>query len=146
MDEVVDLEPARHHAARVLRVVDPEHPIDRAAGHSAAHRHRIRKEIGRRARLEELVAKHEREGTAELVLDDGSEEELAYATLALGADGGLRCRVRGGRLTARLATGAQQVALERVDGDAAHDDLAAGASDGGHVLVAAGRRWPIAVR
>lgn len=68
-----------------------------------------------------------------LALDDGGEEELAYPTLALGADGGLRCRVRGGRLTARFTSAAQQVALERVDGD-----------DDRHVLVAAGRRWPIA--
>ena len=70
-----------------------------------------------------------------LILDDGSEEELAYASLALGADGGLRCRVRGGRLTARFTSAAQQVALERLDSDASTD---------GHVLVAAGRRWPIA--
>jgi hypothetical protein len=69
----------------------------------------------------------------ELALDDGSEEELAYSTLALAADGGLRCRVRGGTLTARFTSAAQQVALERVDADGA-----------GHVLVAAGGRWPIA--
>lgn len=69
-----------------------------------------------------------------LVLDDGAEEELAYATLALAPDGGLRCRVRGGRLTARFTTGAQQVALERLEADGER-----------HVLVAAGGRWPIAV-
>lgn len=69
----------------------------------------------------------------DLVLDDGAEEELAYPTLALGADGGLRCRVRGGRLTARFTSAAQQVALERLDVDGNR-----------HVLVAAGRRWPIA--
>lgn len=67
-----------------------------------------------------------------LVLDDGSAEELAYATLALGADGGLRCRARGGKLTARFSTGAQQVALERLDADGDR-----------HVLAAAGQRWPI---
>ena len=71
-----------------------------------------------------------------LVLDDGSEEELAYPTLTQGGDGGLRCRVRAGRLTARFGTGAQQVALERVDADADRDGDR-------HVLVAAGRRWPI---
>ncbi len=92
-----------------------------------------------------VTAARWRDHHLDLVLDDGSEEELAYATLALGADGGLRCRVRGGRLTARFATGAQQVALERVDVAGPRDDLAAGASDGGHVLIAAGRRWPIAV-
>jgi hypothetical protein len=69
----------------------------------------------------------------DLVLDDGAEEELAYPTLALGGDGGLRCRVRGGRLTARFTSGAQQVALERVDAEGDR-----------HVLIAAGRRWPIA--
>lgn len=67
-----------------------------------------------------------------LALDDGSEEELAYPTLTQGGDDGLRCRVRGGRLTARFGTGAQQVLLERVDADG-----------DGHVLVAAGQRWPI---
>lgn len=76
----------------------------------------------------------------DLVLDDGSEEELAYASLVLGADGALRCRVRGGRLTARFTSAAQQVALERLDGDGA----GTGNDDGGHVLIAAGRRWPIA--
>ncbi|HVV81980.1 MAG TPA: hypothetical protein VHE35_02830 [Kofleriaceae bacterium] len=75
----------------------------------------------------------------ELVLDDGSEEELAYPTLTVGADGALRCRVRGGRLTARFTTAAQQVAVERLDVE--RDDAAAGDR---HVLVAAGRRWPIA--
>jgi hypothetical protein len=68
----------------------------------------------------------------ELSLDDGSTEELDYATLAVGEDEALRCRVRGGKLRARFTTAAQQVALERVDdvGD-------------GPVLRAAGREWPI---
>jgi hypothetical protein len=80
-----------------------------------------------------VTAARWRDDRLDLVLDDGSEEELAYPTLALGADGGLRCRVRGGRLTARFTTAAQQVALERVDVDGDR-----------HVLVAAGGRWPIA--
>lgn len=68
-----------------------------------------------------------------LWLDDGAEEELAYPTLTVGADGGLGCRVRGGRLRARFGSAAQQVALERVE------------DDGGRpVLVAAGARWPVA--
>ncbi len=66
-------------------------------------------------------------------LDDGSDEELAYATLATGADGGLACLVRGGRLRARFTTSAQQSALERVDLD-----------DDRPVMCAAGQRWPIA--
>lgn len=67
-----------------------------------------------------------------LALDDGSTEELDYASLRVGADEGLRCRVRGGKLRARFTTAAQQVALERVD------------EDGGDVVLrAAGTRWPL---
>jgi uncharacterized protein len=69
-----------------------------------------------------------------LWLDDGSDEELAYATLTSGVDGGLGCRVRGGRLRARFSTSAQQTALERVEPDV----------DDRPVLRAAGARWPIA--
>jgi hypothetical protein len=70
----------------------------------------------------------------ELSLDDGTTEELAYATLSAGADDALRCRVRDGKLRARFTTAAQQVALERVD------------DDGGPRLRAAGTTWPIAQR
>jgi len=49
-----------------------------------------------------------------IALDDGSEEELAYGTVRVGDDGGLRCRVRGGKLRARFLTAAQQVALSRI--------------------------------
>lgn len=67
-----------------------------------------------------------------LALDDGATEELDYASLRVGADEGLRCRVRGGKLRARFTTAAQQVALERVD------------EDGGDVVLhAAGTRWPL---
>ena len=79
-----------------------------------------------------VTAARWRDDRLDLVLDDGREEELAYATLALGADDGLRCRVHGGRLTARFTTAAQQVALERVDVDGDR-----------HVLVAGGQRWAI---
>lgn len=67
-----------------------------------------------------------------LALDDGATEELDYASLRVGADEGLRCRVRGGKLRARFTTAAQQVALERVD------------EDGGTIILrAAGTRWPL---
>jgi hypothetical protein len=69
----------------------------------------------------------------ELSLDDGTTEELDYATLEAGADDALRCRVRGGKLRARFTTAAQQVALENVDDDGR-----------GPQLRAAGAMWPIA--
>lgn len=50
-----------------------------------------------------------------LVLDDGTTEPLDPSTLAVDADDRLRCRVRSGRLTARLTSAAQQVLLERAD-------------------------------
>ena len=50
-----------------------------------------------------------------LVLDDGSEEELAYDSLAIGPDDALYCRVRGGRLRARLTTAAHQALAERIE-------------------------------
>jgi hypothetical protein len=68
----------------------------------------------------------------ELSLDDGTTEELDYATLVAGADDALRCRVRGGKLRARFTTAAQQVALEHVDDDGS-----------GAALHAAGKAWPI---
>ena len=69
-----------------------------------------------------------------LVLDDGSDEELAYDTLTLLGGDALYCRVRGGRLRARLSTAAQAVVGERIVEDGA-----------GFALEAVGRRWPIAV-
>jgi len=68
----------------------------------------------------------------ELSLDDGSTEELAYATLTVGSDDGLRCRVRGGKLRAKFSSQAQQVALERVERDGP-----------GFALRAAGAVWEI---
>jgi hypothetical protein len=50
-----------------------------------------------------------------LVLDDGSDEELAYETLAIGPGDALYCRVRGGRLRARLTTPAYAVIAERIE-------------------------------
>jgi hypothetical protein len=79
-----------------------------------------------------VVSAHWDDDRLMLSLDDGSTEELDYPSLRVGADEGLRCRVRGGKLRARFSTAAQQVALERVE------------DDGGDVwLPAAGTRWPL---
>lgn len=50
-----------------------------------------------------------------LSLSDGSDEALDPATLTLDAAGLVRCRVRGGRLPARLSTSATVVLAERPD-------------------------------
>jgi uncharacterized protein len=68
-----------------------------------------------------------------LVLDDDSEEELAYDTLWTGPDDALYCRVRGGRLRARLTTAAYHVVAERIE-----------EAGGGFALRAAGGLHPIA--
>ncbi|MCA9674816.1 MAG: hypothetical protein H6709_05855 [Kofleriaceae bacterium] len=72
-----------------------------------------------------------------LRLDDDRDEELAYATLYAAGDGGLCCRVRGGRLRGRLGTAAHAAVAERVveDRDA----------PSGFALRAAGKVWPIGV-
>jgi len=68
-----------------------------------------------------------------LVLDDGSDEELDYRSLTLNGGDALYCRVRGGKLRARLSTAAQAVVGERI------------VEEGGEfALEADGRRWPIA--
>jgi hypothetical protein len=71
-----------------------------------------------------------------LHLNDESDEELAYDTLEVGADSALYCRVRGGRLTARITTPAYYVLAERITEDRP-DDFA---------LVAAEGRFPIRAR
>jgi hypothetical protein len=68
----------------------------------------------------------------QLILDDGSEEALDPATLTLGGGGAMYCKVRGGRLRARLSTAAQAAVSERV---VEHD--------GGFALEADGKQWPI---
>jgi hypothetical protein len=65
-------------------------------------------------------------------LNDESEEELDYASLTVGADNALYCRVRGGRLTARVTTPAYYVLAERLE-----------ESGDGFALRAAGRLHPI---
>lgn len=67
-----------------------------------------------------------------LGLNDDSEEELDYATLQVGAENALYCRVRGGRLTARITTPAYYALAERIE-----------ETGSGFVLRAAGREHPI---
>jgi hypothetical protein len=52
-----------------------------------------------------------------LRLNDESEEELDYGSLAIGAGDALYCAVRGGRLRARVTTRAYQVLAERIEAD-----------------------------
>lgn len=67
-----------------------------------------------------------------LHLDDDTDEELDYASLSLGAGDALYCRVRGGRLRARLTTAAHQALAPRIVEDSA-----------GFALEAAAKRWPL---
>jgi hypothetical protein len=68
------------------------------------------------------------EGDAIFVaLSDGAEELLDPATLTVDAAGVLRCRVRNGRLEARLANSAATALAERIEGDPAHPMLRLGA-------------------
>jgi hypothetical protein len=50
-----------------------------------------------------------------LILDDGSDEELAYDTLSAGPHDALYCKVRGGRLRARITTAAHQVLADHIE-------------------------------
>jgi hypothetical protein len=70
-----------------------------------------------------------------LHLDDDTEEELDYGSLRLGEAGAMYCRVRGGRLRARLTTMAQQVLAPHIVEDST--------ARSGFSLAARGRRWPI---
>ena len=70
---------------------------------------------------------------AVIAVNDGSEEELAYASLEVGPDDALYCAVRNGKLRARIATSAYYVLAERIDER----------EDGGFDLCAAGERFPI---
>lgn len=76
-----------------------------------------------------------------LTLNDGSEEELDYATLRVDPDNALYCAVRGGRLEARITTPAYYVVAEGITaaGDSPSDDDL-------FVLVACGRTFPIGQR
>jgi len=72
---------------------------------------------------------------ATVTLDDGSEEELAYDSLRVGADDALYCTVRAGRLEARITTPAYYVLAERIEETASGFALRAA---GGHFVI--GRR------
>ena len=67
-----------------------------------------------------------------LHLDDDTEEELDYGSLALGPGDALYSRVRDGRLRARLTTAAHQALAPRIVEDPS-----------GFALDAAGKRWRI---
>lgn len=70
-----------------------------------------------------------------LTLNDGSEEELDYASLRMGEGHALYCAVRKGRLVARITTAAYQVIAQQI-----------GERDGQPVLEAAGASWTITPR
>jgi hypothetical protein len=70
-----------------------------------------------------------------LLLNDDREEELDYGSLEIGADNALYCRVRGGRLRARLTTPAYYALAERIQ--------PADADEGSFVLDARGRTFPV---
>jgi hypothetical protein len=65
--------------------------------------------------------------------DDGAEEELDYAHLAVAPDGALYTTARGGRLRARIAGAAHHAIADEI---VEHES--------GFALRAAGRPWPIA--
>lgn len=81
-----------------------------------------------------------------LRLTDDTEEELAYATLESGAGNALYCRVRGGRLTARITTPAYYVLAERIRPEDMLEDRDADADESSFVLDARGLVFPIRQR
>jgi uncharacterized protein len=79
-----------------------------------------------------------------LRLSDETEEELDYASLESSVDSALYCRVRGGRLTARITTAAYYVLAERIR--PADMDAGADADESSFVLDARGLAFPIRQR
>ncbi len=71
-----------------------------------------------------------------LALNDETEEELDYASLAASPDNALYCRARNGRLTARITTPAYYILAERIEET----------PDGRFCLRAAGKLHPIGSR
>jgi uncharacterized protein len=69
-----------------------------------------------------------------LGLNDESEEELDYGSLAVGPGNAMYCRVRGGRLTARITTQAYYVLAERIEEGA--DGFVLRAAGAGHRIAA----------
>jgi hypothetical protein len=70
-----------------------------------------------------------------LGLSDGSEEVLDPVTLSVDGLGAMRCRVRGGRLEARLSSSAAVVVGELIEGDLSRPILRLG-----------GQAFPVALR
>jgi len=65
-----------------------------------------------------LVTSARWDGSRVLIrLNDESEEELAYDTVEVGPGDALYCRVRGGRLSARVLTPAYYVIAEGIELD-----------------------------
>lgn len=84
-----------------------------------------------------------RDERAWLVLSDGTEEELRYDSLRVADDDALYCRVRGGRLRARVTTPAYYTLAEHmvaVDEERPAPEADAGAA---FALQARGQRFPI---
>jgi hypothetical protein len=82
------------------------------------------------------VAAHWRGNRVFLVLNDGSEEELDYASLCVDPrDDALYCSVRGGRLEARITTAAYYEIATRIVEE-----------DGRFSLRASGNAFPIGTR
>ena len=128
-------EPVRHEGLRqaLFRWLDRLPPPDA--------RHVLRLDPQRYAYVDvddtPLVARSARRDGDRLLLalSDGSEEELAPETLTVDGAGVLRCRVRGGRLEARLATSASAALAEAIREE-----------QGRAVLVLGGRRFPLPPR
>lgn len=70
--------------------------------------------------------------------NDGSEEELGYSSLSADSDNALYCRVRHGRLEARVSTSAYYVLAENI--------VPLDPQETGFVLRARGQTFPIAPR
>lgn len=75
-----------------------------------------------------------------LRLSDGSEEELDYGSLEVGQDNALYCRVKAGRDEARFQRSAYYLLGELFE------EAGEQGEEGGFVLRAAGRRWPVLER
>ena len=71
-------------------------------------------------------------GRVYIHLNDDTEEELDYDTLSIGHDDAMYCRVRGGKLRARVTTKAYYTLAENIH-----------ATDDGYVLAAANREYPL---